>query len=187
MEAFWVFGYGSLMWNPGFAYQEAVPAQAAGYHRSLCIYSHHHRGTKQRPGLVMGLNPGGSCRGLAFYVSGREAPRAYRYLQQREQIGQTYREKHIPLKLHDGRQVESLAFITDLNHAQFAGDRPAAALAEIVAAAKGSAGTNYAYVKNTVQSLRRLNIYEPQLEAVLRHLPAAAETEMPQRKYAAAR
>lgn len=172
-EAFWVFGYGSLMWNPGFAYSEAQPARLVGYHRSLCIYSHHHRGTKERPGLVMGLNPGGACCGMAFYVDKAHAPAAWRYLLQREQAENSYQEKRVSLRLAGGRAVEALVFVSDRNHALFAGDLSAAAIAGLVASACGVAGSNQAYVANTVAALRRLDIYEPQLEAVLRKLQQA--------------
>ncbi|KAA6404626.1 gamma-glutamylcyclotransferase [Candidatus Tokpelaia sp.] len=178
-KAFWVFGYGSLMWNPGFVYSEAQRARLAGYHRSLCIYSHHHRGTREQPGLVMGLNPGGSCCGVAFYVDKGNAPAAYHYLVKREQVDNSYKEEHIPLQLAGGAEVEALVFVSDLEHALFAGDLQAAAIAGIVAPAYGVAGSNRAYVANTVSALRRLNIHEPKLEEVLHNL---LQTESRQRK-----
>jgi len=172
MAAFWVFGYGSLMWNPGFAYQQAQPANAEGYHRSLCIYSHYCRGTAERPGLVMGLNPGGSCRGIAFYVKAENAAEAYRYLVGREQVGNTYVERNIPLHLADGREIEALAFTTNLEHQQYAGKLSPEQRAKIVACACGAKGCNRDYVVNTVMSLRKLGIHDAELEAVLAHLPA---------------
>jgi len=178
-EAFWIFGYGSLMWNPGFAYNEAQPARLVGYHRSLCIYSHHHRGTKEQPGLVMGLNPGGSCCGMAFYVDKARAADTYRYLLQREQAENSYQEKRIALRLGSGQEVEALVFVANRDHALFAGRLSAAAIAGIVAPACGVAGSNQAYVANTVAALRRLDIHEPQLEAVLRKL---LQTENRQKK-----
>ena len=83
----WVFGYGSLMWNPGFAHAEARPARVYGYHRAFCLYSEHYRGTEARPGLVLGLNRGGSCRGRAFRVPAHDADAAMEYLIAREMYG----------------------------------------------------------------------------------------------------
>lgn len=173
MTGFWVFGYGSLMWNPGFLHSAAEPALAAGYHRALCIYSHHHRGTAAKPGLVMGLNPGGFCRGAAFYVEASHADKAYRYLLRREQSEEAYIERRIPLILADKRVIEALVFVSDTGHPRFAGDLPAAAIADFIKTAAGAAGTNRAYLANTVRALRALHIHEPKLEEILRLLPEA--------------
>ena len=89
----WVFGYGSLMWRPGFPFLESLPGRLRGYHRSLCVLSHVHRGTPERPGLVLGLDRGGSCRGMAFRVAGPEAAATLAYLREREQVTAVYVER----------------------------------------------------------------------------------------------
>ncbi|MBV9246385.1 MAG: gamma-glutamylcyclotransferase, partial [Methylobacteriaceae bacterium] len=91
-DDFWVFGYGSLMWRPGFAFVERQLATVRGYHRALCVYSHVHRGTPDRPGLVLGLDRGGACRGVAFHVAGEKWAETIAYLRGREQVTMVYRE-----------------------------------------------------------------------------------------------
>src|SRR5579884_4544498 len=106
-EGRWVFGYGSLMWRPGFSYQAREPATLHGRRRAFCIYSVHHRGTYDRPGLVLGLAPGGAVRGMAYKVAERDWPQAYAYLREREQPTETYYETSRHVRLADGRRVEA--------------------------------------------------------------------------------
>src|SRR5258705_9111135 len=109
----WVFGYGSLMWRPGFAYVERVPATLYGRRRAFCIYSVHHRGTYQRPGLVLGLAPGGSTRGMAYRVAADQWAAVYAYLREREQPTETYFEACAPVRLEGGGRAEALIFLSD--------------------------------------------------------------------------
>src|SRR4029453_16424516 len=102
MAELWVFGYGSLMWQPGFAFTERVPAALIGAHRSLCIYSFHHRGTEHHPGLVLGLDEGGACRGVAFRVAADKEDATLAYLREREQVTDVYVEAIRPVSLLDG-------------------------------------------------------------------------------------
>src|SRR4051794_23010766 len=117
----WVFGYGSLMWRPGFPHVERRHASLYGYHRSLCVLSHVHRGTPERPGLVLGLDRGGRCLGVAFRVAAREAEATVAYLRGREQVTAVYLERRLPIRLDDGRRVEALAYAVDRRHPQYAG------------------------------------------------------------------
>src|SRR5688572_16734737 len=117
----WVFGYGSLIWRPGFEYIRALPALMHGAHRSLCIYSHRHRGTPDQPGLVFGLVRGGSCRGMAFEVEPARWDEVHAYLYEREMDRGVYREAVRPVRLADGTLVQALAFLVDERHVQFAG------------------------------------------------------------------
>src|SRR3712207_8276797 len=120
-EDLWVFGYGSLMWRPGFPHLERVHAHLYGYHRSLCVFSHVHRGTPEHPGLVLGLDRGGRCHGVAFRVDAAEAAETVRYLREREQVTAVYRERSLPVRLDDGRAVAALAYVVDRSHPQYAG------------------------------------------------------------------
>ena len=121
MSDFWVFGYGSLMWNPGFDYIDRKPAVIDGFHRSLCIYSWVHRGTKQNPGLVFGLDAGGSCEGVAYKVSGQIREPVIDYLRSRELVTDVYLERwhHVDIENH-GRE-ETLVYVVDAEHEQYAG------------------------------------------------------------------
>src|ERR1700761_303430 len=138
----WVFGYGSLMWNPGFPFAERRRARLNGRHRSFCIYSVHHRGTYQRPGLVLGLAPGGAVVGAAYRVAEEHWAETYAYLVEREQPTETYVERHIPVTLDDGRRVEALSFLSDRPPPQWAGLLSLENQAELIAGATGLSGRN---------------------------------------------
>jgi cation transport protein ChaC len=166
---FWVFGYGSLMWRPGFAYLEAVPALLRGYHRSFCIYSQHYRGTPEQPGLVLGLDEGGSCRGLAFRVVAAAAGRVRGYLNERELIGYAYLPRHLPVETPAG-VAEAYVFIADVAHPQYAGDLGIERAAEIIVAAEGRAGLNRDYLIRTVRRLEREGFVDDHLHALLRRV-----------------
>ena len=126
MGDFWVFGYGSLMWRPGFAHVETRRARLMGFRRSLCIRSFVHRGTEQRPGLVLGLDRGGSCVGLAFRVPGDLRDAVLAYLRERELVTSVYLERSLAIQLDQGEKVEAVCYIADRNHRQYAGKLDAA-------------------------------------------------------------
>ena len=162
----WVFGYGSLIWNPGFAHVSAQQGLLRGAHRSLSIVSHHHRGTVEQPGLVFGLTRGGSCRGMVFEVADADWPAVYAYLQEREQVTSVYRDVMRPVHLADGRLVGALAFLVDERHAQFAGRLSLEQQLAMVRAGVGLSGRNIDYVLNTARHLRELGIRDRQLMAL---------------------
>lgn len=166
MTDFWVFGYGSLMWNPGFEAVERVHAHLYGYRRSLCVRSWHHRGTKERPGLVLGLDRGGSCRGMAFRTRPEEADQVLAYLRERELVTMVYLERRLPVRLADGRKVEALVYVIDRAHVQYAGSLDTRHAAEAVHAAKGVSGPNDEYVLNTLSHLNNMGIRDHWLEEV---------------------
>ncbi|MGL4445655.1 MAG: gamma-glutamylcyclotransferase [Alsobacter sp.] len=171
----WVFGYGSLMWNPGFRYVERAQATLHGFHRSLCVYSHVHRGTPERPGLVLGLDRGGSCRGVAFRVPGTEAAAAQAYLRAREQVTLVYREIWRRVRLLDGRTVEALAYAVDRRHRQYArGLRPDELLHHVLQGV-GVSGRNPDYVRATHAQLSSLGVHDATLDWLVRHLPQEAQ------------
>jgi glutathione-specific gamma-glutamylcyclotransferase len=169
---FWVFGYGSLMWNPGFEHEEAVKAQLFGYHRALCIHSKLYRGTPERTGLVMGLDKGGSCVGMAFRVAAGDEAAVTKYLFEREMMNYVYRDLRLSIHTSDGRKARALAFVADQKNEQFAGHLSAEAAAKIVVGARGTAGPNEEYVFNTLAHLREIGIRDHWLEAVGRLITA---------------
>ncbi len=166
MDDFWVFGYGSLMWNPGFAFEDKMMARTFGYRRSLCVRSWVHRGTQERPGLVLGLDRGGSCRGMAFKVAARDKDAVVEYLRERELVTQVYKERVMPVVLADGRRVPALAYIIDRAHTQYAGTLSVEEAAATVAVSHGKSGANTDYVINTVAHLKEMGIRDPWLEDV---------------------
>jgi cation transport protein ChaC len=163
----WVFGYGSLMWRPGFPYLERTPATLHGRRRAFCIYSVHHRGTYERPGLVLGLAPGGATRGMAYRVAEAEWPAAYAYLREREQPTETYVEAHRAIRLAEGRRVESLVFLSDIHHAQWAGNLTLERQAELIAGARGLSGRNVEYLRDLVEHLREEGVRDRCMETLL--------------------
>ena len=166
----WVFGYGSLMWRPGFPAVERRHARVYGYHRSLCVYSHVHRGTPERPGLVLGLDRGGCCHGVAFRVAAGEAAATLRYLREREQITGVYRERHLPVQLDDGRAVPALAYVVDRSHPQYAGRLPDPDVLRLVRQGEGVSGANPDYVRSTYEHLIEMGVTDPLLHRLAKAL-----------------
>jgi glutathione-specific gamma-glutamylcyclotransferase len=163
----WVFGYGSLMWRPGFAFVERAAATLHGRRRAFCIYSVHHRGTYERPGLVLGLAPGGAVRGAAFRVAEADWPQVYAYLLEREQPTETYIESRRAVRLADGRRVEALVFLSDERHAQWAGNLSQERQAELIAGARGLSGPNIEYLRDLVSHLREEGVRDSAMEHLL--------------------
>jgi glutathione-specific gamma-glutamylcyclotransferase len=156
-EDLWVFGYGSLMWRPGFEHVESQPALLRGAHRALCIRSFRHRGTPDAPGLVLGLDQGGSCRGVAFRVARERAEATHAYLTEREQMNRVYKEQLRPLVLADGRRVRALAYVADRAHVQYARLSRAEILAHI-RAGYGESGACRDYVLATLAAMASIGI-----------------------------
>ncbi len=168
----WVFGYGSLMWRPGFPFVERRAAVLHGLHRSFCIYSVHHRGTPVRPGLVLGLSPGGSVLGTAYRVDEADWPETYAYLLEREQPSETYFEAQVMVELEPGRNVPALAFLSDTTHPQWAGDLSLDAQARLIAGARGLSGRNVDYLSDLVAHLRQVDAADPHMETLLERVQA---------------
>ncbi len=171
---FWVFGYGSLIWRPGFDYVERVRATIHGYHRSLCVLSHVHRGTPERPGLVLGLDRGGSCQGVAYRVSNDRRAETLAYLREREQVTAVYREIEAKLRLIDGRSVMAVAYAVDRTHLQYSGELEPDSVVRLVAQGVGISGPNPEYIQNTQEHLAQMGIRDRMLERVVRELGAHA-------------
>jgi cation transport protein ChaC len=160
----WVFGYGSLMWRPGFDFIERRAALVHGWRRCLCVYSHVYRGTPERPGLVLGLDRGGACRGVAFRVAASLRTPTIEYLRAREQVTAVYLERTVLAHLADGAAVEAVTYVADRGHAQYAGRLERERLLELVTRGAGISGPNVDYVLNTEAHLRENGVTDPTLE-----------------------
>jgi len=175
MADFWVFAYGSLMWRPGFDHLGHVTARLPGARRALCVWSHVHRGTREHPGLVLGLDRGGSCRGVAYRVAGENRDSVLAYLRERELVTNVYREVVRPIRLDTAERVTvpAIAYVVDRAHAQYAGRLPPEAILSHVRDSHGKSGANADYVINTVRHLEGLGLRD----AVLEKLAAALVAE----------
>ena len=166
-DELWVIGYGSLMWRPGFPFVERRPATLTGRRRAFCIYSVHHRGTYERPGLVLGLAPGGSVRGAAYRIAPQDWAEVYAYLLEREQPTETYVEAHRWVRLDDGRRVEALVFLSDVTHPQWAGALSLERQAELIAGATGLSGRNVDYLRDLVEHLAKEGVRDRGMRVLL--------------------
>jgi cation transport protein ChaC len=162
-NGFWVFGYGSLVWQPGFEYAERKIARLDGYARSFCMRSIHHRGTVDDPGLVLALDAAqSSCDGVAFFVSPEHSEQTISDLRERELISSAYLEKILPVSLRDGRQVEAVSYVIDPDHNQYC-SLSLEQQAQIIAVAHGGRGPNVEYLLNTASHLAELGLEDPDL------------------------
>jgi cation transport protein ChaC len=176
----WVFAYGSLIWNPGFAYLRSEKALLHGAHRALSIYSFRHRGTPDNPGLVFGLSRGGSCLGVAFEVAAESWDKTFDYLQEREQDRGVYREAWRTITLADGSRVRALTYLVNENHPQYAGRLQLTEQVRLIGRSSGESGRNTEYVRNTAQHLLALGIRDKSLMDIVaaldRDAPLMAES-----------
>ena len=178
----WVFGYGSLMWSPGFRYSEKSAGKVHGYHRSFCIYSTRYRGTPERPGLVMGLCRGGSCWGVAFRIPAGRVARVLAMLHHREMRNRVYHPRFVRVRVRRGRDVRALAFVADPEHRQFAGDLSLLRTARLIAQGRGERGRNIDYLGYTLAHMHELGVSDPHLDRIM--LLALQIRRSPRRKAA---
>lgn len=164
---FWVFAYGSLMWRPDFDYLEARTALLRGWHRAMCIYSTIYRGCPDRPGLVLGLDRGGSCRGRAFRIAATDVDAVKALLHEREMVTNVYEPRMLWVSLEDGRRVLSYSFIARRDHVQYAGRLPTPEAARLIRQGRGTSGGCRDYLANTVRHLAELSLADPMLERLL--------------------
>jgi len=165
MEALWVFGYGSLIWDPGFPVAEQRIARAWGWRRSFCMRSIHHRGSVAAPGLVLALDAGegAACDGVVFRVAAGEEAATLQALRERELISSAYVERQIPVTCADGDTLSALAYVIERHHPQYCGGLPLEEQAEIIARATGGRGPNRDYLWSTAAHLEALGIADPDL------------------------
>src|SRR5229473_6899393 len=173
----WVFGYGSLMWRPGFDFIEQVPARLIGEHRALCVYSFDHRGTPEKPGLVLGLDRGGACRGIAFRVAAKQRSDTIDYLRSREQTTHVYREVMRSVWLEDEarQRVSALAYVVDRGHPQYAGRLNLEHQAHLVRQGHGRSGANLDYVLSTIAEIEAQGCRDAGLHAIAERLRGGYE------------
>ena len=169
----WVFGYGSLLWNPGFDPAEAVVAHLEDYHRSFCMLSIHHRGTEEEPGLVLALDAraGATCTGIAFRVAEGEEAAVLAYLRERELISSAYLEREVALALVDGRNVQALAYVVDPLHRQYC-QLDLETQARMIARGVGGRGPNHEYLTNTATHLSEIGIEDAEMNWLVRRVEA---------------
>ncbi len=162
----WVFGYGSLLWNPGFPVARSERATLNGYARSFCMSSIHHRGTEDHPGLVLALDEQADahCKGLALAVEAGHEERTLHELRERELISSAYVEKMLDVHLDSGEVVTAVTYVIDADHVQYCGGMPLEEQAQIIAHAVGGRGPNTEYLYNTAEHLAEIDLRDPDLE-----------------------
>lgn len=173
----WIFGYGSLMWRPGFEHVERADALLRGFRRRLCVVSRHHRGTPARPGLVMGLDLGGACRGVAYRVPEAAVAETLAYLDDREIAHYpVYRRSTVSIDLGRRHRCRAITYTVDRREADYAGALSLTEQAAIVAGAAGLSGTNPDYLRQTVEHIHAMGLRDRALEAVLAALAPPSST-----------
>ena len=177
-EDLWVFAYGSLMWRPGFAHAERAPARLIGLHRALCVYSFVHRGTPEKPGLVLGLDRGGACRGVAYRVVRAQRAETIAYLRAREQVTMVYLEawRDVHLAGEPGRRVRALVYVVDRGHQQYAGRLDLEQQLRHVRQGHGNSGANRDYVLATVSEIERQGFRDAGLHLLAERLKGTHES-----------
>ena len=163
----WLFGYGSLIWNPGLPVEESAAARVNGYHRGLYMWSRHNRGTPEEPGLVLAIDRGGSCPGVAFRLAMKGSDHHLVTLWRREMSMGEYRPAWLPCRLADGRQVRALCFVIRRDSSAYAGRLPDEIVRRVFRDAQGHYGTTLEYVEKTVAALNAGGIPDRALESLL--------------------
>ena len=178
LRPLWVFGYASLMWNPGFDVDQTEKATLQGFHRSFCMSSIHHRGTIEKPGLVLALDPseGSSCTGLALRVPAGQETDTVAYLRERELISSAYVERLVPLRLTNGDNVTALTYVVDTSHEQYVAHLDLETQATIIATAVGGRGPNTEYLWNTADHLKTLGIQDDDMDWLSNRVAKLLET-----------
>ena len=169
-EDLWVFAYGSLLWKPGFEFVEQRRASLNGYRRSFCMWSIHHRGTIDDPGLVLALDPdeSSSCEGMVFRVEHSLREDVLAYLRERELVSSAYLERFEQVKLSDGTQVEAVAYVMDRSHSQYTGTMSVEERAKIIARSSGGMGPNDTYLFSTLEQLLKMGVADAEMSEIAR-------------------
>jgi glutathione-specific gamma-glutamylcyclotransferase len=165
----YVFAYGSLIWRPGFDFLSVEPARLHGYHRDLCVWSWVHRGTRESPGLVLGLAPGGQCRGVVYRIAGHLRPAIVPALMERECSTDAYRPLLHPVHTRSSL-VHALTFLANRASAQWAGRLSVEDIADVARDAAGGSGDNASYVRDLAKTLRAQGMADARFEAIVARL-----------------
>ncbi|MCB4455757.1 gamma-glutamylcyclotransferase [Leisingera sp. McT4-56] len=162
----WVFGYGSLLWNPGFPVARREVAVLHGYARSFCMSSIHHRGSEEKPGLVLALDAveDAHCKGIALAVEGGHEEQTLAELRERELISSAYLERDLEVELGDGSMVTAVTYVIDPHHVQYCGGLSLEEQAQIIAHAVGGRGPNTEYLYNTAEHLAEIGLHDSDLD-----------------------
>lgn len=174
----WVFGYGSLIWKPEFDFEVREPARIHGYHRRLCLRSVLYRGTHECPGIVAGLDRGGSCLGMAYRIGAARVPEVFRQLWEREMALGSYQPTWLHTRLRSGRAATALAFVVRRDARHYCGGLTEEAIVDILVQACGANGTSLEYLQRTVSALHDAGLSDPHLEKLL-HRAARRRAETP--------
>jgi cation transport protein ChaC len=179
-EDLWIFAYGSLMWRPDFPFLERRPGRLMGAHRALCVFSHVHRGTPEKPGLVLGLDQGGACRGIAYRVSAENRASTIAYLRAREQATMVYREvtRAVWLEGAPAERVSALCYVADRGHPQYAGRLSIEEQLRYIRQGHGRSGANPEYVIATVRALEALGCHDRSLHILAERLGGTLENHL---------
>ncbi len=169
-EDVWVFAYGSLMWNPAFEFAEAQPSSVEGWRRSFCFWTPLGRGTPELPGLMLALEGGGSCEGIAYRLAPDQVRSELAILWNREMLSGIYQARWVPTRLRDGRTVTAVTFVVDTAHCQYCGDLPMERAAHHIAFAEGRRGACRDYLTNTAEHARSLGIHDPYIEDLVQRV-----------------
>ena len=169
-EDVWVFAYGSLMWNPAFEFAEAQPSGVEGWRRSFCFWVPRGRGTPELPGLMLALEGGGSCEGIAYRLAPDQVRSELAILWNREMLSGVYQARWVPTRLRDGRTVTAVTFVVDTAHCQYCGDLPMERAAHHIAFAEGRRGACRDYLTNTAEHARSLGIHDPYIEELVQRV-----------------
>ncbi len=165
-EPYWVFAYGSLMWNPDFPFEEKREVRLHGYHRAFCIYSYHYRGRPGKPGLVLGLDRGGSCRGIGFRIHPADVAAVTEKLWRREMVSEVYEPRRVRVQSATG-SMAAQTFVADPRHEQYAGKLPFEQMVAMIRDGRGVNGANVEYLANTVEHLLALGIDDGPLHRLM--------------------
>jgi len=171
----WVFGYGSLIWKPELVFDRRLAARVHGYHRRLCLWSRVNRGTPACPGLVAGLDRGGSCAGVLYRVPAHEVRRQFEQLWEREMFMGSYAPRWLHCRGADDTTVSALAFVVRRDVSNYAGRLSEAEILDVFRRGScGRFGTSLDYLVNTVRSLHEHGLRDPHFERLARHAGIAA-------------
>jgi cation transport protein ChaC len=166
-EEAWVFAYGSLMWNPAFEFAEESLCKVEGWRRSFCFWTPYGRGTPELPGLMLGLEGGGSCEGIAYRLAPHQVRSELEILWNREMLSGVYQARWVPTRLRDGRTVTAVTFVVEPAHCQYCGDLSMERAAHHIAFAEGRRGACRDYLVNTAEHARSLGIHDPYIEEMM--------------------